>query len=124
MKRFKKEFTLEQRQEQSLKIEQKYHDRLPIIVEPYSTKDILYGLNGESVKTKYLVPCHQTFAAFMVSFRRAIDLNSEQSIYFISEDNTVPSNTQTVSQFAKVHKNKDGFTYLFYVKENTFGKPN
>lgn len=119
MSQFKSQYNLDQRREQCAKINRQYPGRVPVIVEPYGTP--LTRVNGDNLKSKYLIPEHQTFAAFMVAFRSNAELNPEQSIYFIASDNVVPSPSQTVAQFARQHKADDGFLYLYYVRENTFG---
>merc|ERR1712157_651442 len=73
---FKEDHTLDQRQQESHKIRQKYPDRIPVIVQKVEGSQI------EKIdKRKYLVPADITAAQFMWIIRKRINLPSEKAIF-------------------------------------------
>ena len=113
---FKKEFDFETRKSESTRIKEKYQDRVPIIVEKSAKSDI-----ANIDKKKYLVPNDITIGQFVYIIRKRIDLTSEKAIFLFTEKNTIPPTSSMVSEIYEQHKNEDGFLYLIYAGENTFG---
>ncbi|XP_032743430.1 gamma-aminobutyric acid receptor-associated protein-like 2 [Rattus rattus] len=71
-------------------------------------------------KRKYLVPSDITVAQFMWIIRKRIQLPSEKAI-FLFVDKTVPQSSLTMGQLYEKEKDEDGFLYVAYSGENTFG---
>ena len=71
-------------------------------------------------KNKYLVPPDLTIGQFLYVIRKRIKLTPEKSI-FLFINNSIPSSSKIISQLYKDHKNEDGFLYIIYSGENTFG---
>ena len=117
MSAFKKKYDFNSRKEESAKILKKYTDKCPIIVEN-SKKSTLEKLD----KCKFLVPNDLTIAQFMVVLRKRIKISNEESFFLFINDNILVSSSQTVSNVYSSYKNEDGFLYLTYCNENTFGK--
>uniref|UniRef100_A0AAV2LU92 Autophagy-related protein n=1 Tax=Knipowitschia caucasica TaxID=637954 RepID=A0AAV2LU92_KNICA len=88
---FKEDHSLEHRCIESAKIRSKYPDRVPVIVEK-----------------------------FMWIIRKRIQLPSEKAI-FLFVDKTVPQSSITMGQLYEKGKDEDGFLYVAYSGENTFG---
>jgi GABA(A) receptor-associated protein len=112
---FKEEFSLEERCEESIKIMKKYPSRIPIIVEKCDKcnfKDI--------DKRKYLVPKDLNMNQFTFVIRKRIKLDSSQAIFLMINNILCPSNT-TIGDIYESHHNEDGFLYITYASENTFG---
>uniref|UniRef100_A0A8C9Y9H2 Gamma-aminobutyric acid receptor-associated protein-like 2 n=1 Tax=Sander lucioperca TaxID=283035 RepID=A0A8C9Y9H2_SANLU len=99
----------------SAKIRNKYPDRVPVIVEKVSGSQIV-----DIDKRKYLVPSDITVAQFMWIIRKRIQLPSEKAI-FLFVDKTVPQSSITMGQLYEKEKDEDGFLYVAYSGENTFG---
>ena len=115
---FKKEFPLEKRLSESKRILDKYIDsRVPVIVTPYKTCKL-----PAIDKNKYLVPNTLTVAQFIHVIRKRIELDSIQGIYMYINDNTLPTTSSTMETIYSQHKDEDGFLYMSYCGENTFGK--
>ena len=106
---------LEHRCVESAKIRAKYPDRVPVIVEKVSGSQIV-----DIDKRKYLVPSDITVAQFMWIIRKRIQLPSEKAI-FLFVDKTVPQSSLTMGQLYEKEKDEDGFLYVAYSGENTFG---
>ncbi|KAL4826783.1 hypothetical protein H8958_010013, partial [Nasalis larvatus] len=112
---FKEDHSLEHRCVESAKIRAKYPDRIPVIVEKVSGSQIV-----NIDKRKYLVPSDITVAQFMWIIRKRIQLPSEKVI-FLFVDKAVPRSSLTMGQLYQKEKDEDGFLYVAYSGENTFG---
>ena len=114
MSDFKKNTPFEKRKLESEKIMSKYPDRIPIIVE---------RLNNEIEnidKHKYLVPSDLSIGQFQMVIRKRLHVPPEKAI-FIFVNNTLPVSASLVSQVYREHKDTDGFLYVGYSGESTFG---
>ncbi|KAL9296966.1 hypothetical protein ACSQ67_022862 [Phaseolus vulgaris] len=93
-----KSFMPERRQAEAARIREKYPDRIPVIVERAEKSDV-----PEIDKKKYLVPADLTVGQFVYVVRKRIKLTAMMSAIY--EEN----------------KDEDGFLYMTYSGENTFG---
>ena len=53
--------------------------------------------------------------------RKRLNIDSTQAIFLFSKDNTLPTGSQEVVSVYDELKDDDGFLYLFYSAESTFG---
>ena len=96
-------------------IMEKYPDRIPIILE--RANDSLTEIN----KTKYLVPNELTLGQFIYVIRNRLKLKPEIGI-FLSFNNSVMVNCSSIIlDCYNKYKDEDGFLYVKYSGENTFG---
>ncbi len=112
---FKTRTSFEQRKSESVRIIAKYPDRIPIICEKSSSSNI-----NVIDKNKYLVPNDLTIGQFLYVIRRRIKLKPEQAI-FLFVNNIVPSSSEQISLLYDRYRDNDGFLYVSYSGENTFG---
>ncbi|KAK3253313.1 Autophagy-related protein 8d [Cymbomonas tetramitiformis] len=112
---FKQEHPLEKRQGEAQRIREKYPDRIPVIVEKSEKSDI-----PDIDKKKYLVPADLTVGQFVYVIRKRIKLGPEKAI-FIFVNNVLPPTAALMSAIYEEHKDDDGFLYITYSGENTFG---
>ena len=112
---FKHLKSLEERKIESKKIREKYPDRIPVIVEKNENSDI-----KEIDKNKYLVPSDLSFSQFVYIIRKRIQLHKSQSLFLFVNNKLVPSN-KSVTEIYDSDKDEDGFLYVIYNNENTFG---
>jgi len=112
---FQEDHEFDSRVQESQKIRSRYPDRIPVIVEraENSTIDVID-------KRKYLVPNDITVAQFMWIIRKRIDLSPEKAI-FLFVDKIVPQSSWTMGELYQNHKDRDGFLYIAYSGESTFG---
>ncbi|KAG0471339.1 hypothetical protein HPP92_015885 [Vanilla planifolia] len=94
---------------------EKYPDRIPVIVEKAERSDI-----PDIDKKKYLVPADLTVGQFVYVVRKRIKLSAEKAI-FIFVKNTLPPTAAMMSAIYEENKDEDGFLYMTYSGENTFG---
>ncbi|GAY41925.1 hypothetical protein CUMW_063080 [Citrus unshiu] len=71
-------------------------------------------------KKKYLVPADLTVGQFVYVIRKRIKLSAEKAI-FIFVDNVLPPTGAIMSTIYDEKKDEDGFLYVTYSGENTFG---
>ncbi|WJX60447.1 Autophagy-related protein 8e [Trifolium repens] len=72
-------------------------------------------------KKKYLVPVDLSVGQFVYVIRKRIKLSAEKAI-FIFVDNVLPSTGAIMSAiYDDDKKDEDGFLYVTYIGENTFG---
>eukprot|EP00494_Astrolonche_serrata_P011556 UN11641 len=75
-------------------------------------------------KTKILVPFDLTFGEFVGVLRKRIPLNKFESIFVFVNPGTemhVPGHNQLISDLYNKYQDHDGFLYIVYSTENTFG---
>ncbi|XP_024026680.1 autophagy-related protein 8C isoform X2 [Morus notabilis] len=113
---FKMEHPLERRQAEAHRIREKYPDRIPVIVERAEKSDV-----PDIVKKKYLVPADLTLGQFVYVVRKRINLSPEKAI-FIFVKNILPPTAALMSAIDEDNKDEDGFLYMTYSGENTFGQ--
>ena len=114
-KSFKEKFPYKKRADDAKRIKIKYPDRVPVIVEKASSANI-----PEVDKHKYLVPKDLSISQFIYVIRKRINLTPEQSI-FVFVNNTIPPAASLMSQLYHEQADNDGFLYVSYSGENTFG---
>ncbi|KAF3495519.1 hypothetical protein DY000_02054045 [Brassica cretica] len=132
---FKQEHDLEKRSAEAARIREKYPDRIPlndhlrvmivthfvcvcgiqVIVEKAEKSDI-----PTIDKKKYLVPADLTVGQFVYVIRKRIKLSADKAI-FIFVDNVLPPTGALMSAVYEEKKEEDGFLYVTYSGENTFG---
>ncbi|CAL9222556.1 unnamed protein product [Arabidopsis halleri] len=105
----------EKRQAEAARIREKYPDRIPVIVERAEKSDV-----PDIDKKKYLVPADLTVGQFVYVVRKRIKLSPEKAI-FIFVKNILPPTAAIMSAIYEEHKDEDGFLYMSYSGENTFG---
>jgi GABA(A) receptor-associated protein len=137
---FKLEHPLERRQAEANRIREKYPDRIPVIVEKAERSDI-----PDIDKKKYLVPADLTVGQFVYVVRKRIKLSAEKAIFIFVKNTLPPTGTQKyflcsctieqnnsdvphfgpaaalMSAIYEENKDEDGFLYMTYSGENTFG---
>ena len=114
IKKFKDSHDFEDRKEESDRIRAKYPSRIPVIVEPYDHNVPMID------RKKFLVPDDLSFANFMYVIRKRIQLNNEISLYLFVNGKLMNSGN-LLSSIYDIYKDKDGFLYVVYSTEATFG---
>lgn len=69
---------------------------------------------------RYLIPMDLTVGQFVYVIRKRISVPPEKAI-FIFVNNMLPPTASLMSQVYEQHKDEDGFMYMMYGGENTFG---
>jgi GABA(A) receptor-associated protein len=113
--KFKETYTLEQRQQESSSILHKYPDRVPVVVQKAQHSNLM-----DLDKHKFLVPFDVTVAQFMWILRQRLVLSSNKAIYLFL-NKTLPQSSSLMGELYTQFKDEDGFLYVMYSGESTFG---
>lgn len=105
----------ENRVKESRRINVKYPDRIPCIIqkEPNSTLSSIKNI-------KYLVPYDSKIMDIMIVIRKHLRLDHYQALFFTVNKNVLAGST-TLGSIYETNKEKDGFLYFYYTEEKTFG---
>lgn len=113
---FKNKYPLKQRQLDCRQILLKYPDRIPVICEKHP-----YSRGAPDIdKHKYLIGFDLTVGQFISVIRKRMFLKPEVGLY-IFINGSIPSNSSLLQYLFLDHKDDDGFLYITYDVENTFG---
>ena len=105
----------EKRKSEAERIRSKYPDRVPVICEKADRSDI-----PDIDKKKYLVPADLTVGQFHYVIRKRIKLAPEKALFLFCS-NSIPPNASLMSTVYEEQKDEDGFLYIQYSGESTFG---
>lgn len=108
-------FNIAKRREEADRIRTKYPDRIPVICERADKSNI-----PDIDKKKYLVPADLTVGQFVYVIRKRIKVDQNTNI-FIFVNNVLPPTAALMSTLYEEQKDEDGFLYITYSGENTFG---
>jgi len=113
-KSFKTLYSFEDRFAESRRVLNKHPYRIPVICEKANNN--LPSLD----KSKYLVPIDLTLGQFVYIIRARMRLPPEQALFLLISQNMFSTSTNMGSLY-DLYKDPDGFLYIQYCKENTFG---
>jgi GABA(A) receptor-associated protein len=105
------------RLKESASIRNKYPDKIPVIVERAR------GCNDDIpniTKSKYLVPSSLIFGQFIYIIRRQIQLQPDKAL-FVFVGSTLVTPTMMMNEVYSQYMSPDGFVYMTYTGESTFG---
>lgn len=106
--------SFDERQRESRTMVHRHRDRLPVVIEPR-------GMAPEVDKRKYMVPKEMPFGQFMLVVRNRMSLGPEQALFFFTSANVLVSSSTQVGDVYLQSADEDGFLYIFYQVEHTFG---
>lgn len=108
--------SLEERQTQSFRLIKRFPSKYPIVIDRASRRDPIID------KNKYIIQADTTIAQLVYLLRKRMTLSPDKALFFFW-DGTILSGNMTISQLHHLSnlKHNDGFTYLFYSLESTFG---
>lgn len=112
---YQKTYPLTTRLNESNRILKKYPERIPIIMEKHASSTV-----PNLDQTKFLVPKELTVAQFIYVLRKRIKIQSTEALFIFIND-SLPNSASMLSEIYDAHKNQDGFLYMTYASENTFG---
>ena len=116
IKEFQTKYTLEKRQTESKNILSKFPDKIPVIVARSANNENVPDID----KHKFLAPSDITFGQFIYVIRKRVELTPEKALFCFVNKNLIATG-QSMSEAYKSYKEEDGFLYITYSGENTFG---
>lgn len=105
-----------ERLKKSQVILEKYPDRVPLIIQPSKNDKDVYPID----KSKYITPRDLTMMQLQQIIRKRIRFPSERALFMFVNNKLFPI-TSMVGNIYDENKDPDGFLYVTYCQENTFG---
>lgn len=105
-----------ERVKKSQLILEKYPDRVPLIIQPSKNDRDSYPID----KSKYITPRDLTLLQLQQIIRRRIRFPAEKALFMFINNKMYPI-TSIIGQVYDSNKDSDGFLYITYCQENTFG---
>ena len=111
-----KQYPLYQRKKEVDKMKKEHPDRCAIFVGKLNSDKTLPELE----KHKYLVPHDFTMAQLTYTIRKNMKVLPETAI-FLFINNLIATTHSNIGTLYEDYKSEDGFLYITYAGENTFG---
>lgn len=92
-----------------------YPDKVPVIVDR-GTSD-----SPAIAKHKYLIDSCNELVYLILTIRKQVLVPKEDALFFFTESHKSIPMTMLMGNLHATHKNPDGFLYIFYTRESTFG---
>jgi GABA(A) receptor-associated protein len=105
-----------ERVKKSQLILEKYPDRVPLIIKPSENDRDSFPID----KTKYITPRDLTLAQLQQIIRKRIRFPPEKAMFMFIHNKIFPI-TSMIGTIYDTHKDSDGFLYITYCQESTFG---
>lgn len=113
---FKSSVPKAERIEQLQRLRTKYPDRIPVICEKQDASDI-----PDIDKNKFLVPSDLTVGQFQYVVRKRIKLSPDKALFLFC-NNAIMTTSELISTAYESSKDpEDGYLYIVYSGESTFG---
>lgn len=112
---FKSAYDHDARAAESARVRQRYPDRIPCIVERGGDRNV-----PEIDRAKFLVPTDLTMGQLAWVVRKRIQLPAERALFLMVGTCLMPSSALVLNVYEE-RKDADGFLYVTYAGENTFG---
>jgi GABA(A) receptor-associated protein len=95
---------------------EKYPDRVPLIIQPSKTDRDAYPID----KSKYITPRDLTLLQLQQIIRKRIHFPPEKAMFMFINNKIYPI-TSVIGPVYDTNKDSDGFLYITYCQESTFG---
>ena len=118
--KFKARYSLTERKDKAKSRIEKYKSKglncVPVVIENADGATI-----GEVLRCNYMADRELTMARLMWQIRKTIKLGEAESIYFMIANTHIPNSKDKIGVIYDKYKDEDGFLYISFAGENTFG---
>lgn len=112
---FKMKYTFNERKNRSEYILNKYQNKVPIIVE--RGDNTVNDLDNSNL----ILDKNITIGKLLYIIRNKIHVDQYDSIYLFIEKGYIPNTNDNIGKIYDKHVDADGFLYITYCREQTFG---
>jgi GABA(A) receptor-associated protein len=105
-----------ERVKKSQTILEKYPDRVPLIIQPSKSDRDAYPID----KSKYITPRELTLLQLQQIIRKRVHFPAEKALFMFINNRIYPI-TSMIGTIYDANKDADGFLYVSYCQESTFG---
>jgi GABA(A) receptor-associated protein len=95
---------------------EKYPDRVPLIIQPSKNDRDLYPID----KSKYITPRDLTLLQLQQIIRKRVKFPADKAMFMFINNKVYPI-TGIIGPIYDTNKDSDGFLYVTYCQESTFG---
>lgn len=113
---FQMMYTFGERKMESERLRHKFPEHIPLIIEPSDTHR-----TSKLEKPRQLFKECVEISQIIISIRRQIKLNEKEALFLFVANRVVPALNKTIGELYNEHADKDGFLYITYSVEHTYG---